>query len=570
MKKILFNCSLILMVFLSLDHLFVMFSFITTYRFLPVAFPLSILTSVLLYFYLEKRRTNRAEKIWTILLSFSVIIVSFLASAFYYDLSWDGQWYHQSAIYHIESGWNPITEPIRAFEVNNDTSIIHFPKSSWYYAASVFSTLGNFESGKSLNFIVIFISIFLIYSTLIDFGLSRIKSLTITLLVVLNPVVWSETTTYLVDGSLILYIGIYILMVFSWLRKPSYKSALLGCLAVIAIINLKFTGLVFLCVLSLFAVVYVLIYKREYLVKFIGAHAVAFLLAVFVFGYNPYVINYIERGHPFYPIMGTEEYPSVIELSGRDDNEVFETPHNMQGKRLVVRMFYANFGRPDNAPYYRERNAELIWPFTSKISDWNAYYFHETRVSGFGPYFSGILVLSFILLLILLKEDKRSRWIVCMTLIAISGSLIFSKHFWWPRFWPQMWLIPLIPVCFSFFRSISKRVNYFSWFIAVLILLNGCIVLFCHMGWETRSSIRLRKQLTEMKERNIPVEIFYGWFTKSMQEKMAHWQIEYETIPIQEIMEGEHMELTSVVEGYPNMVLYREKGEHLETGSGDQ
>jgi hypothetical protein len=549
------------MVFISLDHLLVMLSFFVGSWFLPFAFPLSFLLSVFLYICLEKKE-NITKKIWTILLSFSVIVVSLVVSAFYFDLSWDGQWYLQSAIYHLRSGWNPVFEPIRTFEENNDSSIIHFPKGYWYYAASVFSTLGNFESGKSLNFILIFVSIVIINSTLQNFGLSKGKSLIIALLVVLNPVVWSETTTYLVDGSLILYISIYILMVFAWLREPNYKNMLIGALAITGMINLKFTGLVFFCVLAFLAAIGVLIYKRQYLVKFLGAHAVVLLVSVLIFGYNPYVSNFIKRGHPFYPIMGTAKYPSVYEQTGRDDNEIYETPLNMQGKPLMIRMFYANFGRPDNAPYYKERNAELIWPFSSKPADWKAYYFHETRVSGFGPYFGGILILSFILLLFIIIKDKKSRWAICLTLLAIFGSLFLSKHFWWPRFGPQMWLIPLIPVCFYFFRPVSKCLNYYAWMITVIFLINGSIVLYMHMDWETRSSITLRKQLTELQKNNKPIEIFYGWFKKSMEEKLDRWQIEYEAVSPRVMMEGAHMNLTSVVEGYPNMVMYREKVEN--------
>ncbi len=560
MKRILFNCSLILLSLVFLDYLFVILSFLAGKWFLPFTFPLSIIVSVFLYLNLEKK-IDIKEKIWTLLLSFSVIIISLLVSAFYFDLSWDGQWYQQSAIYHIESGWNPIFEPIRTFEMNNDTSIVHFPKGSWYYAASVFSLLGNFESGKSLNFILIFVTLFLTYSTLQDFGFSKIKSLIVTLLVALNPVVWSVSTTYLVDGSLILYISIYILMIFAWFKEPGFKIMVIIIMAVTGMINLKFTGLVFFCVLVLAPTIYTLIFKREYLLKFIGIHAFALIISLLIFGYNPYVTNVVERGHPFYPIMGTEEYPSIYEQTGRDDNEIFETPVNMQGKSVFFKMFYANFGRPDNAPYYKERDAELIWPFTSKMSDWRAYYFHETRVSGFGPYFSGILILSFILFIILLfRINRKSRWIICLALMAIFGSLLFSKHFWWPRFGPQMWLIPLILLAISFSYPKYKKLNYYTWFISAIMLINGCIVLFYHMNWETRSSITLRKQLTELQKKDASIEVGWGMFKKSVEEKLDHWHIKYEEASMRDLVQSEdRKQLTSVVEGYPNMVLYREK-----------
>jgi hypothetical protein len=567
LNKALKNSSLVLLGFLCLDHLIIMLSFIAGNWLLPFALPFSLAIAILLYLSVEKKR-NLKETAWTILFCLSSIAISILVSSFYFDLSWDGQWYHQSAIYHLERGWDPISEPISTFERNNDTSIIHFPKGSWYFAVSVFSTFGHFEAGKGVNIIVVFISLFFIYSTLREFEISGLRSLIISTLVILNPVVWSEITTYLVDGILYLYLCIYILSVLAWHLRPDYRYILSGTMAVICAVNVKFTGLVFFCVLAAFAALYILLFKRKYFIRSVGISILTLIISVLIFGYNPYITNFTERGHPLYPIMGTEEYPSVFERTGRDGNEIYETPHNMMGKHLLVRMFHANFGRPDNAPYHKKRDSELIWPFTSKTSDWKAYHFHETRVSGFGPYFSGILILSFILLLIVLIRDKGNRWISIFLVTSLFCTLLFSKHFWWPRFGPQMWLIPLVPISLALSGSGNRRLNIYTWTLALLMIINGCIVLFYHMGWETRSSVELRRQLTELKDENSPIEIFSGYFRKSIDEKMTEWQIQFTLRSRDEIIGGEHDSLTSVVEGYPNMVLYRAAKDQTEETPG--
>lgn len=145
---------------------------------------------------MESRWKNKKrECLRATVLSLGVIAISLLLSWFYYDLSWDGQWYHQAAIYHLESGWNPLLKPIETFDKNNDLSIIHFPKGSWYYAASVLSTFDNPEAGKSINWIILFAGIFMVYATLKDPGLSNVNSILLTSLIALNPVVWSEITT---------------------------------------------------------------------------------------------------------------------------------------------------------------------------------------------------------------------------------------------------------------------------------------------------------------------------------------------------------------------------------------
>ena len=123
--------------------------------------------------------------------------------------------------------------------------------------------------------------------------------------------------------------------------------------------------------------------------------------------------NFINRGHPLYPIMGTKEYPSHLEI-GKDGNEIYETPKNMMGKPIYTRFFYANFSRPSNAPYNEQKDAELMIPFTSKVSDWNVYRFHDLRISAFGPFFSGILILSLGYLFFLLLSMDKKRWILIL------------------------------------------------------------------------------------------------------------------------------------------------------------
>ncbi|MFC0878610.1 hypothetical protein ACE01N_18590 [Saccharicrinis sp. FJH2] len=557
-EKTLKDSSLLLMAFVTLNHLLVLFSFATVKGLLPYTFPLSFILPALLLFLIGKHKSLK-QNISIFAVSLAVIVFSLLIASFYFDLSWDGQWYHQSAIYHMVSDWNPLKDPIRDFEIHNSSSICHFPKGSWYFAASVYSFTGNFEAGKGLNIIVPFIALFYIFASLRELKLSFSKSLVISVIVILNPVVWCEITSYLVDGLLILYISIYLTAAMLWIKQRDNKSMLMAAMAISALVNVKFTGLVFFCALAFFLFIYLLLVNRKHWFKFAYLHAVILAGSLLIAGYNPYITNYVERNHPLYPIMGTEEYPSVFEATGEDSNELLETPHNMMGKNLIHRMFYATFGRPDNAPYYKKKDASLMWPFMSNTSDWEAYYFHEVRVSGFGPYFSATIILALVLSVTLLIRDKTNRLKLLMAALAVLSTLMFSRHLWWPRFGPQMWLLPLIPLIFSFFSGNRSKTKYLSYSVAALLLINGIIVMWVHMGWETRSSVTLRKQLTELKTNNTSIEINYGWFGKAIEERLDFWQINYESIPRKEIKNSTHKKMVSVVNGYPNVVLYRDK-----------
>ena len=108
-----------------------------------------------------------------IILFFILTIVSSagISSAFY-DVSWDGQAYHQKAIYYLANNWNPYQVKI------GDLWVDHYAKGSWIYAASIYKLMGHIEVSKMFNIAFILAS-FMISSTAL-ISLKRIK-------LILNP-----------------------------------------------------------------------------------------------------------------------------------------------------------------------------------------------------------------------------------------------------------------------------------------------------------------------------------------------------------------------------------------------
>ncbi|HEY4784936.1 MAG TPA: hypothetical protein VIH57_02755 [Bacteroidales bacterium] len=554
--RVLLNMAYLLMSFIFLNHFFVLVSFLTSGKFLPAVFPMSFLTAVCLSIYKGKKDAIKGVQLFLpAIVSFLLLVFSLLFSVQFYDFSFDGQWYHQPAVYKLAGGWNTFLNPLEEAH----KSILHFPKGTWYFSASVYSTLGFFEAAKCLNILMIVIAAIMVYTTSIEYKISQIKSIALSAMVTLHPVVWSELTTFQNDNNLYLNIVIYFVAILAWFRNQNRTSVLIGIMACVCLINIKFTGLLFFCVFAAFAFVYFLIWKREYLLKFIGVHSAIIVLGVLIFGFNPYVTNLIHRGNPLYPLLGSKDYPG--DLSGdKDGNEKYETPKNMVGKPIYERFFYANFGSPSNAPYNNQENAELVIPFTSKVSDWKVYRFHDLRIAAFGPFYSGILILSVGFLIFLLITSDKYRWLMLLPIVAIIASLLLSKHFWWARFGPQLWLFPIILIFVSFLSAGSKFRSIFNWTLVSLIIVNGLIVLSIHLNWVHQSTNKLKAQLTEIKQQGKPIEICMGWFDKSMNHKLDDWGINYTNIPRKEFKKKnkeDFTELMSVVEGYPGINRYR-------------
>jgi hypothetical protein len=490
------------------------------------------------------------------LLGFALIAVSLAASAWYFDLSWDGQWYHQTAIYAIAQDWNPLADPMRDFTEHLKLAVRHYAKGPWYVAAAIYQTTGGIEWGKCPTILAWIAMGLAVMGASLDWGLSRQRSATLAALAVLNPAVVSELTTYMVDGIMMGFLTVVAAAVFSGLRRPRLDVLLAGLLAAIISINAKFTGLVFLCFVLAAGWLWCAIRRRDYLLRYTGLALLAGFLGIIVFGYNPYVTNVRNVEHPFYPVLGTTRFPSLTQL-GREGIELHETPKNLMGRSRLYRLAYATFGRPGNQPYHKEPNATLMWPFTARPADLFYYRYHETRVAGFGPFFSGALLLSLGLGISTMFQRGPARWVMGLAAATILSSLLISLHLWWPRYGPQLWLLPLLPILAIFATRREGWLPKLAWALAALLLINALIVASVRMAWETRATLTLRQQLSDLARAGQPIEVKFRYFTISGQERLKAWGIPFETVEKGKLPDAR--QFMNVVEDYPAPTQYRIK-----------
>src|SRR5271165_2925504 len=78
----------------------------------PVGLALALVAGDLLG---RRMGLTRRQRIWPPVLALGVVGVGLAFCAFYFDLSWDGQWYHQTGILALANDWNAPTDPMRTF-----------------------------------------------------------------------------------------------------------------------------------------------------------------------------------------------------------------------------------------------------------------------------------------------------------------------------------------------------------------------------------------------------------------------------------------------------------------------
>ncbi len=547
---------LMLAAFICLTQASVMLSMLIGRAGMAAAAPLSLAIAVVIAVACARSTGARGwRQATSALLALAIIFGGTAFSAFYYDLSWDGQQYHQSGIYALAGDWNALANPLRDFEHSQSTElwVRHYAKGPWYFAAAIFDATGYVEWGKSINVLALAASGLGVFAAALDYGLSRARAAILALVLALNPVVMSELTSFLVDGVMAAFLLVTTAALFSYLRRPTPVLAWTIVLASAISINAKFTGLIFLCVIFTAAAVWCIWRQRDRLIRYLALTATSLFLGTCVLGYNPYVTNTIYRHNPFYPAFGSAAFPSKDEL--QHDIDKFETPSNLIPYNRVYRLLYVTFGRPSNAPYpHRPTSAELMWPFAATPADLHFYDYHETRVAGFGPWFSGFAIFATVLFLWALCRRGPARGAMALVAATIALSLMMSSVFWWPRYGPQFWFLPVVPAAFVLYGAAKRWETIAAWTLLGGLLANALIVAGVHLAWETRSTLTLRSQLTELAHAGQPVEVFFPVFAVSGQGRMDDWQIRYirrlKAIP-------NSKELMSVVEGYPRPIQYR-------------
>lgn len=542
--------------FLCFLQLGAMASLVLTRTGFKLVAPLALMAALLSAYWLARREGLQSRICWWPAgLTLALVASSVLFSAFYYDLSWDGQWYHQSGILSIARDWNPLSEPMRSFPAGRELWLRHYAKGPWYAAAAIYATTGRIEWGKCVNWLTLMAMFLGTLAACLNGGLRRSRALAIAAVVAINPVVISELTTYMVDGVMASSLVLTVVATITALRQPRPAIIATAMAASIVCINSKLNGIIYLCFLLIAVGVYCLFEARRSLPRFGYLSVGTIVLATCLWGYNPYITNTLYRHQPFYPILGSANYPSLTQ-QGNDGNEKYETPKNMVGRALPIRFAYSIFGRPGNQPYREGANASLMWPFMARFHDLYSYTYQESRIAALGPFFSGCLLLSIALSVwLLFKLDARSRWILILALATITASLLISKDSWWPRYGPQIWLLPIVPMVFAFRENSSRPQIGLTWALLVLLAFNAAIVATVRFNWETRASLTLRHQLIDLRNSGREYKFSTLYFDDSARERLTEANVHFRDLGMTQLLNGH--ELESVVEGYPAAIRYR-------------
>jgi len=421
-------------------------------------------------------------------------------SRVFYDVSFDGQAYHQEGVYQLARGWNPLFTPsISLISIFKCVLLNHYPKGPWIVAASMYRLTGRIESGKFANLLLMCAAFFLALAVFAGSG-KKLSAwpVAMAVLVAANPVAVCQIFTFYVDGQMASLLVCLAALCFLSATASNPWVNLLLLEAAVLIIQVKFTGLVYVTILFAGFLALLAWQKRPWRKPFYMA-ALALGLGTCVFGMNPYVFNILENGHPFYPFFGRGELPN---FSLRND-----TPPDFWEANRVANLAASIFSRSRVWP----PESTLKVPWQVDRSEWGQFQQPDVRTGGFGPLFPAALVLSWVFLAIRLWRGRAAPWVATALILIIIASVLPVHACWWARYAPQVWLIPLVALAPLGGAGEKPHWRGLSWLVLLILSVNVAGIAMVNFGANLDATRGMAGDLADLRA-HAPFKVAFGNF----------------------------------------------------------
>lgn len=477
------------------------------------------LSIIVFYFFSKKINIEKKTMRNSIIMAVLIVIISSLFMSFIFDRSSDGNTYHKDAVGNLYNGWNPVYESTDTFVENKlarddvdmqiwDIWKDHYAKANWILEANVYKTFGNIEAGKSINIIFMYILFSLCFSYLIE-KLDLKKTLIISLLLTFNPISCAQIFSFYNDqlsGTILIALIISLISINDFTDKTNImeKFTWLSCLFII-ILNIKFNALGYACVFTfLFMIKYLYtIYKKnndkfkKIFIRLVILFVSLFSISLLYIGYPTYIKNMVDHGNPFYPVYGDEKVDIITA----------QEPKDFIKMNTISKFFYGTFTKVNNL---RENdNYKVKIPFSISKSEITDTASIDCRLSGFGVWFSGILIVSLIIIGIYLyksKETKEKNNII-LTLVGLGILILIISESWWARYNPQNYIIAIIAL-YILFKYNSKKI--FNYIFTIILIINSGLILGGNSMFTLKNSINIYKDLSSLKNKEINISFNNG------------------------------------------------------------
>ncbi|MCQ2789067.1 MAG: hypothetical protein MJ229_01690 [bacterium] len=459
-QKLFNNLSFIIIEFLFVIFLLANIGFILH---IPITWIYLIIALLIVYFSLIKLNNSFKDVNLQFFGFLSLIIISLLVVNGRGDYSFDGASYHFQAMFCLKNGWNPLLQDSISFGEKyhlyaNHTWVQIWPKFCETVSACFYQLTDIIESGFVVNCLIACAVFFRSITVLSLFSERKYLNLLFSSLIILNPVVIAQFFTMYVDLIMYFMFILFILNIMEIIKQDKFSNFNFWNLVFIGSImpNLKITGLFYLAIIS---IIFLFTYKK-YAKTYLKACLVIFILIASV-SIHPYFTNYKIYKSPFYTKLNLMS-DAIVE------KEIYAI--QLKNTNFLKKTFLSNFSIQTNTGY-----ANLKFPFQIREEE---LFCPDIRIGGLGQLWSGIFLLSVLLLIGMEIKDKTDKKLYYSISAITLLSFLLHSEAWWSRYVAQIWFFPLFSLYMSIIYSnklFLKNLDFKHLFCTLFI-----IILFCN------------------------------------------------------------------------------------------
>lgn len=473
--------------------------------------PVSLILGVI---ELKLIRNENIKNIILALITFVIVFsVSCLLCGHVYDDSADGNGYHKFAIGLLKNEWNPIYDSqekiIKKLNLDAEENlwVEHYPKATWIYGANVYKLTNNIETAKTFNLMAVFTLFFVITYLINKIYQKKLIAIMLAIGACTFPIIWQQIFCLYLDGFMGIILLLLIIYFYLFIKNNQNKEYFLISASLIIIIsNIKYTGLFYAGIFCLGYYIYYLINKiknKDYkpLIKTTVSFTIVLLISLLIVGSNSYIKNLITKGNPLYPIIGKDKVDIITP----------QQPQLFANKSPIEKNFYSIFSYTANyATTFNQGTPKLKIPFTSNMNNELLSIVEDTRIGGFGIYFSGVFIISIIVIIVYTiskiknKEYEKIIFIGIPFVITIL-LMFFFKESWWARYSPQTYFIVLMAL-FILLTSQNKKLYALASVLLLLCSFNSALIFRQMIKTKIPVSGQTRTNLEKLENRTIIIK----------------------------------------------------------------
>jgi hypothetical protein len=329
----------------------------------------------------------------------------------------------------------------------------------------------------------------------------------------MNPVVLAQIFTYYVDGLMGMLIIILFFSCIDYERKNDIKDIVIIIAVSVFAINTKFTGFICGVVLIGYIIRHLALKKYKQMMRLIAAGVVILAAGVLFAGYNPYITNFRDFGHPFYPLYGTDKVDIIT-------NQMSE--RLMAGELLSMNPIQRFFSL-----YLLNYDASSL-PFNpQKIVKLFSHATTDLRIGGFGVFLMEIFIFVILIVCFSVKKNKeRYRIVFFPAALLVCISLITPEN-WWARYIPAFWYLVGFLLATSDYGIKKNRILFFP--LVVIIVINSFSFFVFNAMRGIVFTINMKQLITDIRKSDkdtIHIVMQYGDLKHAVMEKITFYDID--------------------------------------------